>query len=88
MEHWYVTLRDGTVTVTRSDAPADCVISAEREQFDAVASGEANALAAVLRGVVRIQGDPAPLVRFQRLFPAAERMPVASGARSVGRRRG
>ena len=39
-------------------------------------------------GVVRIQGDPAPLVRFQRLFPAAERMPVASGARSVGRRRG
>lgn len=88
VEHWYVTLRDGTVTVTRSDAPADCVISAEREQFDAVASGEANALAAVLRGVVRIQGDPAPLVRFQRLFPAAERMPVASGARSVGRRRG
>ena len=88
VQHWRVTLGTRKVTVDRSDDAADCVVIAERAAFDEVASGRVNALAALLRGAVHLTGDPAPLVRFQRLFPAGERRPMSAGARAVGKRRG
>ena len=42
---------------------------ADRKVFDAIVSGEMNALAATLRGAVVIEGDLGLLARFQRLFP-------------------
>jgi putative sterol carrier protein len=86
-EHWLVELRRGTVAVSRANGPADCVIAADRKGFDEVASGRLNALAAALRGVLAIEGDPALLVRFQRLFPYAEVRPTTASARTVGRQR-
>ena len=48
---------------------ADAVVRADRKVFDAIASGEMNALAATLRGAAVIQGDLGLLAGFQRLFP-------------------
>jgi putative sterol carrier protein len=86
-EHWLIAIRRGNLTVSRSDAPADCVVSAEHARFDDIASGRSNAMAAALRGVLAFKGDTSLLVRFQRLFPAGEHLPVAASARSVGRQR-
>ena len=41
--------------------------------FDGIATGQQNAMAAVLRGEVGIDGDRTLLVRFQKLFPSPER---------------
>jgi putative sterol carrier protein len=88
IDHWRVAINRGTVAVTRSDDAADTVIRARRKDFDEVADGHVNALAAALRGMVGIDGDPAVLVRFQRLFPAGEpKRDVTSSARTVGRQR-
>ena len=87
-DHWRVALSRGTVAVTRSDEPADTIITARRTDFDEVADGHINALVAGLRGLLGIQGDPAVLVRFQRLFPAGEpKRQAGSSARTVGRQR-
>jgi len=69
VEHWHVRIRRGDLTITRGEDEADCVIRAEKELFDRLASGTANAMAAALRGVVEPVGDLQLIVQFQRLFP-------------------
>ena len=88
VEQWRVELHRGAVTVSRASGPADCVIRASADLFDDLALGRANAMAATLRGELLLDGDPALLVRFQRLFPAPTGRKKTASARSVGRRRG
>lgn len=88
VEHWRVDLRRGVVTVSHAAGPADCVIGADAAVFEDLARGQANAMAAMLRGQLRLDGDPALIVRFQRLFPAPTGRKIKSSARCVGRRRG
>ncbi len=73
---WLVTIKKGDVTVSQRNARGDCVVRADRGVFDQVVKGEVNAMAALLRGVMDIDGDPALLVLFQRLFPGP---PSATG---------
>ena len=68
-----VRLENDTVTVTRRNAKADCIVRADKAVFDRVASGEQNAMAAFLRGAIEVEGDQALLLPFQRLFPAPQR---------------
>lgn len=70
----------GAVQVLRGDAPADCVIAADRAVFDAVVDGRASLMASLLRGVLTVEGDPELLVLAQRLFrdPAVPRVPAAA----------
>lgn len=68
-EHWLVRVREGDVKVSRRKAKADCVAAAERGLFDRLVTGEVNAVAAVLRGELRIDGQAALLLAFQRLLP-------------------
>ena len=68
-EHWFVRVSKGDVTVSRRNDKADCSVRSDRDVFDAVVGGEANALAATLRGAVVIDGDIGLLAGFQRLFP-------------------
>ena len=68
-EHWFVDVRKGDVTVSRRTVEADCSVRSDRDVFDAIVAGEANALAATLRGAVVIDGDIGLLAGFQRLFP-------------------
>jgi putative sterol carrier protein len=71
---WFVTVDKGDVTVSRQgDGPPDCVIRTDRALFDRIASGKVNAVAAVLRGDVAIDGDWRLLVWMQRLFPGQQR---------------
>ena len=69
VDHWYVTIHRGDVTVTRDAGEADCVVAASRELFDRMAAGTANATAAALRGLAESVGDLRLIIQFQRLFP-------------------
>jgi putative sterol carrier protein len=66
---WLVAVKRGHVDVSRGNGKADIVVRTEKALFDRVAAGELNAMAAVLRGEVSLEGDPRLLVSFQRLFP-------------------
>ena len=70
---WLVTVDKGSVGVTSGNAEASCVIRADKAIFDKVVSGQLNAVAAVLRGDVQVEGDWRLLVRMQRLFPGPRR---------------
>lgn len=70
---WLVTLEKGDIAVSHRNLKADCVVRTDRALFDGIARGEVNALAAVLRGTMRIEGQPQLLVAFQRLFPEPPR---------------
>jgi hypothetical protein len=69
VEHWFVDVRKGAITVSRRNAEADCSVQGDRAVFNAIATGEMNALAATLRGAAIIEGDVSLLAGFQRLFP-------------------
>jgi putative sterol carrier protein len=86
-DRWLVAIREGEVVVSTGDGDADCVMRATKAVFDEVASGRTNAMAAALRGALRLDGDARLLVRFQRLFPAPVGMPKAASARAKGKRR-
>jgi putative sterol carrier protein len=66
--HWLVAVKKGDVSVSRSNNKADCILTTDRPLFDAIVRGEKNAMAAVLRGEIGVEGDPELLVLFQRVF--------------------
>jgi len=79
VDHWRVALTRGETAVSRANVGADCVVRADKELFDAVASGEVNAMAALLRGELTAEGDLELLMRLQRLFPGPQ--PARGGVR-------
>jgi putative sterol carrier protein len=85
-DRWLVTIDKGDVAVSRRNARADCVLKADKQLFDGIASGEENAMAALLRGAIAVEGDPQLIVLFQRLLPGppSSRHPGAP-AGSAGR---
>ena len=87
-DHWRVEIRRGGLTVERDEGEADCVVRADPSLFDDLVTGRANAMASILRGRLVAQGDPALLIRFQRLFPPPTERTMTSSARTVGKRRG
>ena len=68
-----MTIDNGDIGVTRQPSHADCVIRVDRALFDKMAGGKVNAVAAVLRGDLEVEGDWRLLVRMQRLFPGQRR---------------
>jgi len=87
VEHWHVRIRRGDLTVTRSEDEADCVIRADKELFDLLASGTTNAVAAALRGGVEPFGDLQLIIQFQRLFPGPPSGDDDRGEAGYARRR-
>ena len=73
VERWLVTIDKGDVDVSHRRGASDCTVIAAAELFDRIASGEANAFAAALRGELIVGGDTKLLVRLQRLFPSPPR---------------
>ena len=69
-ERWLVSVDNGDVSVSRRNARADCIIRMDRALFQRLANGEVNAMAALLRGAIAVEGDPQLLVMFQRLLPS------------------
>lgn len=70
---WLIDVANGDIAVSRGNGDAACVIRADKAVFDRIASGRLNAVAAVLRGEVAVDGDWRLLVRMQRLFPSPPR---------------
>ena len=66
---WLVTVKKGDVTVSHANAKADCVIRMDQALFEQIVTGRENATAALLRGLVAVEGNTQLLVLFQRLFP-------------------
>jgi putative sterol carrier protein len=84
-DRWLVTVLKGDLAVSRRNLRADCVVSADKALFDGIASGKTNAMAALLRGAVRLEGDVELMAHFQRLFPgparSRKRRPTAAPVR-------
>jgi putative sterol carrier protein len=78
-DHRLVRIDHGDIRVSRSDEPADCVIIAERAVCDDVLKGRTSALAALLRGAARVEGDPELMVLAQRLLPRQRAVAVGRG---------
>ena len=72
-DRWLIRVDRGDVAVSRRSGKADCTLRTERDVLRAIATGRVNALAAVLRGLVGIEGDLNMLVLFQRVFPGPPR---------------
>jgi putative sterol carrier protein len=66
---WLVTVDRGNIAVSSGGGEADCVMRADEAVFARIASGRLNAVAAVLRGDLQVEGDWRLLVLMQRLFP-------------------
>ena len=69
VHHWTVKLDEGDVAVSKKDGKSDAVVSADRAFFDRLTRGRENAMAATLRGVVKVKGDLGLMLQFQRIFP-------------------
>jgi putative sterol carrier protein len=86
-DRWLVTLNKGDVSVSHKNASADCVVRTDRKLFEAMVNGDANGMAALLRGELTFEGDPELLVLIQRVMPAratqrARRRSAVSGRES------
>jgi putative sterol carrier protein len=68
-DRWLVTVDRGDVAISHRGGKADCVISTDKEVFEGMTAGRVNTMAAVLRGLVGVEGDLNMLVLFQRGFP-------------------
>jgi putative sterol carrier protein len=73
-ERWLISIDRGKLAVSRRSGKADCTVRARKEVFDRVFDGTQNAMAAMLRGELTVDGDPMLLVRFQRLLPSPPRI--------------
>ncbi|MBY8874767.1 SCP2 sterol-binding domain-containing protein [Micromonospora sp. PLK6-60] len=80
-DHWYLTIHDQKVDVSRSSAEADLVVAADRAVFDGLAAGRAHIGSALLRNDVYARGDLRLLMLLRRLFPGPPdaRHPRTSG---------
>ncbi|MGC5020125.1 SCP2 sterol-binding domain-containing protein [Micromonospora sp. DT47] len=83
-DHWFVSIVDGAVRVTREERDADTVIGAEEAFFHRMALGDARPLAAWLRNDITAEGHFRFVVLLERLFPAS---PGARHPRSLVRNR-
>jgi putative sterol carrier protein len=71
-ERWLLTIDRGDLSVSRRNARATCVVTMEKALFDRLARGETNAIASMLRGELRTDGDRELLMRLQRIFPGPD----------------
>lgn len=81
---WYVAIKRGDVAVSRRGSAADCVVRTEASTFETILAGQLNAAAAVLRGLLEVEGKVNLLVALQALFKpsaGAADQPTAGYAR-------
>jgi len=87
MDHWFVAIDKGDVTVSHRGGEADASIAASSAVFEAIATGEASPFSAVLRGTIAVDGDARLLNLFRRLLPGPTGKRQTSAGRSGRSRR-
>ena len=70
LEQWLVTFNEGVVSAIESDEPADCIMRADKATFAAIVEGRMNVMAALLRGVIVVEGRTLLMAVFRRLLVA------------------
>jgi putative sterol carrier protein len=65
---WRVAVDDGAVSVTETDAAADCVIAVSEETLLGIVSGRQSPMGALLMGRIRLEGDAALAMRLRDLL--------------------
>ncbi len=68
-EHWAMVIDRGEVQVSREDREADLVVNTNPRLFAQLIRGEANTIAAILRGAITLTGNAVLILRIERLFP-------------------
>jgi putative sterol carrier protein len=76
-DHWLVSVNRGDITVSQQEhvslSKADCTIRSDKRLFEQLIKGEANAIAATLRGAIICTGNVELLFAIQRIFPGPPR---------------
>jgi hypothetical protein len=85
IDHWFLTISQGDVRVSREDREADAVIRTTKALFDRFASGEASMYAAWTRNDFTVVGDVRIARLIQRIVPGP---PTARHPRVFARERG
>jgi putative sterol carrier protein len=65
---WRVDVDDGSISVSESDAPADCVIAVPEGLLLRIVRGEQSPMGAFLMGKIRVEGDAALAMRLKDLL--------------------
>lgn len=65
---WRVEVDDGSVAVSESDGPADCVLAVPEDLFLRIVSGRQSAMGAFLMGKIRVEGDASLAMRLKDLL--------------------
>ena len=73
VECWYLSMVRGDVSVSHRNAKADATIRMDRKLFAGMTRGSVNLTAALLRGVLQINGDLTLIMAFDRLLPGPRR---------------
>ncbi|MEV4755214.1 SCP2 sterol-binding domain-containing protein [Micromonospora sp. NPDC049559] len=68
-EHWYLTVLDNDVQVSRRSNQADAILQTDKALFDELVSGRRAVKAALLRGAITVEGDLRMLNAFRYLLP-------------------
>ncbi|GAB3180060.1 SCP-2 sterol transfer family protein [Micromonospora palomenae] len=68
-EHWYLTVHDQSLDVTRSPDDADLVVRADREVFDRLVDGRTEVVQSLMRNELTVQGEVRLLLALRRIFP-------------------
>jgi len=68
-DRWIITIEKGDVAVVHDNREVDCSIRLDKGLFEQVVQGEANAMAAVLRGAAHPDGNLELLLALQRGLP-------------------
>jgi predicted lipid carrier protein YhbT len=71
VEHWLVTLDRGAIQVSRDNTPADCLVRTDFATLQGLIDGSVNGMAAMLRGLVAVEGELDLLLYFSRLLGTA-----------------
>ncbi len=85
--HWFVRIRHGDVEVSDKTSAPDCVLATDVSTFEAIVAGRINAFAAVLRGLLEVEGEVHLLVALQALFKPSSGAADQPAAGYAGRRR-
>jgi hypothetical protein len=77
-ESWLVQVDHGSVTAAQDGGDAEAVVDIDGDLSDKIVTGQVNAMAAVFRGAVHVEGDPELLLQLQRTFPGPSNAPATS----------
>ena len=66
--NWWVTVKEGALTVASGGSSADCVYTTTAEDFVSMVRGALNPFTAALQGKVQLTGNTALALVMQRIF--------------------